>query len=102
MFFSFPSRIRTMFGKCLIIINAAQEAAKMKLKYLFSELKSEIIRGYTPAVIKEPSDTFFEIRTITANIEIRISAVSGNKAVAAPAADATPFPPLKLKKTGKE
>lgn len=74
----------------------------MKLKYLFSELKSETISGYTPAVINEPRDTFFEIRIITANIEIRISAASGNNAVDAPAADATPFPPLKPKKTGNE
>lgn len=70
---------------------------------LLSEfVAKQVSTGYTAAHMQDAIEAVLLMRTIIVKIIIRAIETAGNTPIAAPAAVATPLPPLNLKKTGKQ
>ena len=90
-----------IFGKCFIIISAAQQQPKTKSSLLWLGARKYAAIGKIAAQIPDASETIFVVEAITAKRTSSAAVIKGISANAAPARVATPLPPRNLKKTGK-
>ena len=93
--FSSPSMSLAKFDPCITSIRTEQAAAKTKVSILFASTRKYASRGYMQAQKIEERETIFVTATTRIKTAIRIRAARGIIHVAAPAAVATPLPPLK-------